>query len=257
MLGLGVYQAPAGPVARKAVACALEVGYRHVDTARIYGNEGDVGEAVRRSGIPRDEVFVTTKLWNSDHGYEETLRACDASLRRLGFDSVDLFLVHWPVPGRREETWKAMTRLLEEGKCRAIGVSNYMVRHLEELLATADAPPAVNQIEISPFLQPRETLALCQRHGIAAEAYSPLTKGRRLDDPRLGALAKRYERTPAQLLVRWGLQHGYVEIPKSVRPARIRENAQVFDFQIAPEDLAALDALDEGLHTGWDPTDAP
>ena len=256
-LGLGVYQAPAGPIARAAVRAALDVGYRLVDTARIYGNEEDVGLAIRESGLPREDVFVTTKLWNSDHGHEAALRACEGSLQRLGLDYVDLYLIHWPVPGRREETWEALVRLRREGKCRSIGVSNYTIQHLEELLDRSGVAPAVNQVEFSPFTYQRELLEFCRRRGIRLEAYSPLTKGQRLGDPRLTSLAVRYRKSPAQILIRWCLQHDLVVIPKSTRPERIRENAAVFDFEIAPQDMAALDAFDERLRTGWDPTGAP
>lgn len=257
VLGLGVFQAASGGETRRAVRWALEAGYRHVDTARIYGNEADVGAALRESGIPREEVFVTTKLWNSDHGYDRTIRACTESLSRLGLAHVDLYLVHWPVQGLRLDTWRAMETLLGEGKCRAIGVSNYMVRHLEELLGKCKVPPAVNQIELSPFLFPPALVELCNDRRIVIEAYSPLTKGLRLRHPAIVAAAKKVGRTPAQVLIRWALEHGFVVLPKSVTQARIAENARVFDFALGPEEMRVLDGLDEGLHTGWDPTDAP
>jgi diketogulonate reductase-like aldo/keto reductase len=257
VLGLGVFQSGPGGETRAAVAHALRAGYRHVDTARIYGNEADVGAALRESGIPRDQVFVTTKLWNADHGYDRTLAACAASLDRLGLERVDLYLVHWPVQGLRLDTWRAMETLLDEGRCRAIGVSNYMIRHLEELLARARVPPAVNQVELSPFNYPADLVRFCQGRGIVLEAYSPLTKGLRLRHRAPVALAKKHRRSPAQVLIRWALEHGFVVLPKSVKPARIEENAAVFDFSLSPEEVSALDALHEGLHTGWDPTDAP
>jgi diketogulonate reductase-like aldo/keto reductase len=257
VLGLGVWNIASGGPTRKAVKAAFEAGYRLVDTAKMYGNEDDVGAAVRESGLPRDEVFITTKLWNSDHGYESTLRAYDASVKRMGLPFVDLYLVHWPVPRLRQETWRAMERLVREGKVVSVGVSNYMVPHLEELLASSDVVPAVNQIELSPFLYPRDVVDFCVKHGIAVEAYSPLTRGHRLSDRRLRSLSEKYDRSPAQVLIRWGLQHGFIEIPKSARPERIRKNAAVFDFEISPEDMRALDSLSEGLHTSWDPTDAP
>jgi diketogulonate reductase-like aldo/keto reductase len=256
-LGLGVYRSRPGDETRAAVEAALELGYRHVDTARVYGNEADVGAALAASGIPRDAVFLTTKLWNDDHGYDATLRACDASLRRLGVERVDLYLVHWPVPGLRRETWRAMERLLADGKARAIGVSNYTVRHLDELLARAKVPPAVNQVELSPFLQQRELVAYCRAHEIQVEAYGPLVRAHRMDDPVVSRIARRHGRTPAQVLVRWCLEQEIVAIPKSVREERIRENADVFGFALDAEDLAALGALDEGYRTSWDPTDAP
>src|SRR6266540_2450750 len=186
--GLGVWQTPVGPTTKKAAA-ALESGYRLVDTAKFYGNEADVGEAVRASGLPRDQVFITTKLWNTDHGYDAALRAFEASRKRLGFPAVDLYLIHWPVTGERRETWRALERVLKEGKARAIGVSNYMIPHLEELLASSDVVPAAEQVELSPFLAQKDLIAFCRMHGIAVEAYSPLTKGHRLGDPRLKAVA--------------------------------------------------------------------
>ncbi len=257
VLGLGVYQSRPGEETHDAVLAALETGYRHVDTARVYGNERDVGDAMAASGVPRSEVFVATKLWNADHGYDATLRACDASLERLGTDKIDLYLVHWPVEGLRHETWRAMERILTEGKARAIGVSNYSVRHLEELLASANDPPSVDQVELHPFLQQRELRAFCGRHGIQVEAYSPLVKARRMDDPVLARIARKHGRTPAQILVRWCVEQGIAVIPKSVRPGRIRENADVFGFRLDPEDRAALDALDAGLRTSWDPSAVP
>ncbi len=256
-LGLGVFRAPAGRVAREAVAAALEAGYRHVDTAAVYGNEADVGAAVAASGLERRRVFVTTKLWNSDHGYDAALRACDASLGRLGLEQVDLYLVHWPVPDLRGETWRAMERILADGKARAIGVSNYTVRHLEELLGRCRVPPAVNQVEFHPFLYQRELLDFCRARGIQLEAYSPLVKAQRMGHPTLRELAARHGRTTAQVLLRWCLEHGLAVIPKSVRRERIEENSRVFHFSLEPEEVALLDALDEGYRTSWDPTAVP
>jgi diketogulonate reductase-like aldo/keto reductase len=257
VLGLGVYQSRPGMETREAVRSALAAGYRHVDTARAYGNEEDVAAGIEESGVRRSEVFVTTKLWNSDHGYDETLRACDASLARLGVEQVDLYLVHWPVQHVRHATWRAMERILADGKARAIGVSNYTIRHLEELLGRAKEPPSVNQVELHPFLAQRELVGWCERHGIVVEAYAPLVKARRMDHPALRRVAARHAKTPAQVLVRWALELGLVALPKSVRPERIRENAEVFDFALGADDRAALDALDEGYRTSWDPTDAP
>lgn len=258
-LGLGVYQSAPGEETRRAVHWALEAGYRHIDTAAAYGNEPAVGEAIRESGLARQEVFVTTKLRNPDHGYHRTFAALEASLERLGFDYVDLYLVHWPVPELRRESWRAMERILAEGRVRAIGVSNYLERHLEELLAEAEVIPAVNQIELSPFnyRSREEVVSLCRQRGIVVEAYSPLTKAMRLDHPVLVRVAQKYGKTPAQVLIRYDLQKDAVVLPKSTHRGRIRENAQVFDFTLQPEDMQALDALDEGLATGWDPTDAP
>lgn len=252
-IGLGVWQTPRGEGTRQAVTAALELGYRHVDTARIYGNEADVGAGVRASGVPRGDLFVTTKLWNDDQGYDSALRAFDASLARLGLDYVDLYLLHWPVAGKRLESWRALERLHADHRARAIGVSNFMPHHLEELLAHAKIVPAVDQIEVSPFLQQRETRAFCARHGIVVEAYSPLTHGLRLDHPAVAAAAARAGRSPAQVLLRWAIQHDLVPLPKSTSENRIRENAAVFDFALDADAMAALDRCEEGLVTGWDP----
>lgn len=256
-VGLGVFRTPRGQTTREIVGEALRRGYRHIDTARVYGNEADVGVAVRESGLPRGEVFVTTKLWNDEQGYDSTLSAFDASLERLGLEQVDLYLLHWPVPGKRLESWRALERLKAEGRVRAIGVSNFMVHHLEELLASAHEPPSVNQVEVSPFLQQRDVRALCAKHGIVVEAYSPLTKGARLAHPELLRVARAVGRTPAQVLLRWGLEHGLVVLPKTTNPDRLTENLGALDFRLGAAELAALDALEEGLATGWDPRAAP
>ncbi len=256
-LGLGVWQSAPGEETQRAVREALAVGYRHVDTARAYRNEADVGEAIRASGVPRREVFVTTKLWNADHGYDKALRAIDRSLASLGLEQVDLYLIHWPVEGLRGDTWRALEKILADGKARAIGVSNYTIRHLDELLARAKVAPAVNQVEFSPFLHQKALLAHCRKHGIQLEAYGPLVRAHRMDHPVVVAVARKHARTPAQVLLRWGLQHDLVVIPKSVRPERIRENADVYGFSLDAADMAELDALDEGYRTSWDPTDVP
>jgi methylglyoxal/glyoxal reductase len=257
ILGLGVYQTPPGRVTENAVKFALSVGYRHVDTARIYGNEADVGKAVRKSGVPREQLFVTTKLWNGDQGYDSTLRACEASLKRLGLDYLDLYLIHFPVPETRKESWKAMKTLLEKGKSRAIGVSNFTIPHLEDLLEEHRLTPAVNQVEFHPFLYQKELLEYCQRKGIQIEAYSPLARGEKLKHPRLTAVAAKYSKSPAQLMIRWSIQHGLVVIPKSTREERIHENSQVFDFEISADDMRSLDSLNEDLRLNWDPTNIP
>jgi diketogulonate reductase-like aldo/keto reductase len=276
ILGLGVYQSVPGKETYEAVSNALQAGYRHIDTAHIYGNERDVGQAVRDSGIPREQIFITTKLWNRDHGYDAALRAFDASLKDIGLDYLDLYLIHWPVrgPGKgsapgvspgaagsisglRTESWRALEDILVSGKCLAVGVSNYTTRHLEELLDVTTVVPAVNQVEFSPFLYQAELLEFCRRNNIQLEAYSPLTQGKRLSHPVLVTLAAKYSRSAAQILIRWAIQHEVVVIPKSVRRDRINENSQVFDFSISAEDMHTLDALNENLHVCWDPTNAP
>jgi len=256
VLGLGVFQTPPGKVTREAVQFALKVGYRHIDTASLYGNEEDVGRGVRDGGVPREEVFVTTKLWNSDHGYDSAISACDKSLRRLGLGYIDLYLIHWPVPELRKETWKAFEELQRRGSCRAIGVSNYTVRHLQEL-GSSEVVPAVNQVEFNPFLYQKELLRFCNDGGIQVEAYSPLTRGRKLQHAAVVEVARRHSKSPAQVMIRWGLQHGLVVIPKSTRPERIKENSEVFDFEISSAEMSKLDSLSEDLHTVWDPTDEP
>ncbi|MGP8077504.1 MAG: aldo/keto reductase [Thermoplasmata archaeon] len=257
-LGLGVFQTPVGETTHRAVRDALSVGYRMIDTATLYGNEADVGAAVRESGLAREEVFVTTKLWYTDHGFDSAQAAARASLERLGLGWIDLYLIHSPranSPDERIASWRALEKLQREGVCRAIGVSNYSVRHLEELRAHTEVVPAVNQVEMHPFVYDPELFAYCEGRGIRIEAYSPLTRGKRLDDPVLNEIATAIHRTPAQVLLRWGLEHGLVEIPKSVHRERIVENAGVFDFSLGARDLARLDALRAGAHvSGWGDT---
>jgi diketogulonate reductase-like aldo/keto reductase len=248
-LGLGVYQSSPGRTTRRAVKYALSIGYRHVDTASLYGNEEDVGIALRESGLDRDEVFITTKVWNSEQGYDCTLRACESSLRRLGFIYVDLYLIHWAVPTLSNETWRAMVNLYQESKVRAIGVSNYDIQDLKELLAKFDIVPATNQVEFHSFLYQQSLLEFCEKNRIQVEAHSPLTRVERLTHPKLSKIAKKYGKTSAQILIRWSLQHGLIAIPKSVHEERIRENCEIFDFQLKPEDMELLDSLNENLRT--------
>ncbi len=253
-LGLGVWRAAAGRETRDAVRWALEAGYRLIDTAHMYGNERDVGEAVRESGVPRSEVFITTKLWNDDHGYDKAVKAFETSRKALGFEQVDLYLIHWPVSELRRESWKALETLYRDGRCRAIGVSNYTVQHLDQLLGDASVVPAVNQVEFHPFLYQKGLLDHGRKHGVQLEAYSPLTRGNRLKEPTIVNLAKKYRKTPAQILIRWCLDHDVVVIPKSANKDRIVENVSVFDFALASDDIAMLDRLSRGLHIAWDPT---
>ncbi|MGA8664327.1 MAG: aldo/keto reductase [Thermoplasmata archaeon] len=260
-VGLGVFQVEPGPVTQRSVRSALDAGYRHVDTAKLYGNEADVGEAIRASGLPRGEVFVTTKLWHTDHGFDEAQAACRASLGRLGLGYIDLYLIHWPTapsPEHRQASWRALERLQTEGMCRAIGVSNYSVRHLEELRAHSDVVPAVDQVELHPFVYDPDLLAYCGRHGIRVEAYSPLTRGKQLDHPTIAAIAQAHARSPAQVLLRWGLQHGVVVLPRSIRAERIQENGRLFDFALTDAEMARLDGLRGGPRvTAWNPADIP
>jgi diketogulonate reductase-like aldo/keto reductase len=253
-LGFGVFQIRPGNETQAAVASALAAGYRHVDTATVYRNEADVGAAIRASGLPPDSVWVTTKLANADHGTATARRAFEASLDRLGMEAVDLYLLHWPHE-RRLESWRVLEQLHAEGLARSIGVSNFLVHHLDELLARASVPPAVNQIELSPFLyrSREDVVRRCLEEGIALEAYSPLTKGRRLDHASVRTIAVEVGRTPAQVLIRWSLQKGLIVLPRSSNAQRIAENAAVFDFVLDDSQMARLDALDEGLTTGWDP----
>jgi diketogulonate reductase-like aldo/keto reductase len=253
-LGLGVYQVTPGDDTRRAVAAALASGYRHVDTAAVYRNEADVGAAIQASGLEPESVWVTTKLANADPGAATARRAFEASLERLGLDGVDLYLLHWPHE-RRLESWRVLEQLHSEQLARSIGVSNFLVRHLDELLAHASVPPVVNQIELSPFLyRTREdTLRRCAENGILVEAHSPLTKGHRLADRTVAGIAVEVGRTPAQVLIRWAVEKELVVLPRSSNPGRIVENAAVLDFALDDAQVAALDALDEGLTTGWDP----
>jgi len=248
-LGLGVYQTPVGETTFHAVRYALKIGYRHIDTAWLYGNEGDVGRALLESGLPREQVFVTSKVWNSDQGYHSTLSACQRTLRRLGLSYVDLYLIHWPVQGMGKETWTAMIKLLKDNKARAIGVSNYEIADLLEIIQNFDVIPSINQIELHPFLFRKELLQFCKMNKIQIEAYSPLTRGNKFNDPTLKSLAKKYNKSSAQILIRWGLQHDFVVIPKSIHENRIKENNQVFDFQLEKTDMELLDSLNEDLHT--------
>jgi diketogulonate reductase-like aldo/keto reductase len=254
-LGYGVWQVPDDEAAR-TVATALEAGYRSIDTAAIYGNEEGTGRAVASSGIPRDELFVTTKLWNSDQGYDSAMRGFDASLDRLGLDYVDLYLIHWPVPSKDAyvDTYKAFEKIHADGRAKAIGVSNFLPEHLERLIAETSVVPAVNQIELHPQLQQSASRAVHERYGIRTEAWSPLGQGRGLlGVPTIVAIAQKHGRSPAQVVLRWHLQLGNVVIPKSVTPARIQENIDVFDFELDADDLAAFAALDEGRRLGPDP----
>jgi len=253
LLGLGVYDIY-GRDAEQTVEWALEIGYRLFDTAAMYKNETPIGHALRHGGVARQEIFITTKVHNDDHGYDATLRAFDLSLARLGCDYIDLYLVHWPLTQTRQQTWKALETLYAQGKVRAVGVANYLLPFLTELATYANVVPAVNQIEFSPYLYLTDELRYCRQHQIQLQAYSPLIRGQRFDDPRLLTLARQYGRTPAQLLIRWALHHGVSAIPKSASRQRLAENFDVFDFSLSPESMARMDGLHENLRVADDPT---
>ncbi len=252
-VGLGVFRSAPGKETEQAVRWALEIGYRHIDTAAFYDNEADVGRAVRDSGLPRESVFVTTKVWNNDQGYERTLKAFDRSRSRLGMDVLDLYLIHWPVKGKSADTWRAMEKLLAGGSVRAVGVSNFLVHHLSELAAGSSIVPAVNQVEFHPFLVQKDLLAHDEKAGIRHEAWAPLSRTRGFADPVIASLAGRYGRTPAQIILRWELQLGVVVIPKSVHRERIEENSRLFDFALDQADVDRITALDAGGRIGPHP----
>lgn len=255
-LGFGVWQVP-DDEAERAVATALEAGYRSIDTAAIYGNEKGTGRGLAASGVARKDLFVTTKLWNAEQGYDSTLRAFDASLDKLGLDYVDLYLIHWPMPAKEKyiDTYKAFEKLHADGRVKSIGVSNFLPEHLEKLIAATSVIPAVNQIELHPHLQQHASREYHAEQGIATEAWSPLGSGKGLlEVPAIVAIAQKHNRTPAQIVLRWHIQVGNVVIPKSVTPSRIKENIDVFDFSLDTEDIAAISALNEDRRVGSDPT---
>lgn len=241
LFGLGTWQLEEGEEARQAVTAALQAGYRLIDTAAAYGNERSVGRAIAESGIDRQEIFLTTKLWNQDHGYDSALTAFRHNLARLGTEYIDLYLIHWPATNHWPDAWRALLTLPKE-QCRAIGVSNFEIEHLEHLRKFSPIMPAVNQVPFSPYHPQRQLLAYCREHGIAFEGYSPLRTAN-LHDPSLLAIARKHGKTPIQILLRWPLQHGVITIPKSAHPERIRENAGIFDFTLDADDMATLDAL--------------
>ena len=253
LFGLGVWAAQSGRETYDATLYALQTGYRHIDTAEMYGNEKDVGDALKDSGLKRDEVFITTKLWDPDKGYDHALKAFDASMKKMNLEYLDLYLIHRPVMGSNLETWKALERIRKDGRCRSIGVSNFAPKHLNELLIKCNERPAVNQIELSPFLQQETIASFCHKENIHLTGYCPLARGRRLDDPKLCLVAEETKKTVAQVMIRWALQRGQSVIPKSVRPERIQENANVFDFNLNEEQMNILNSLEDGFRLCPDP----
>jgi methylglyoxal/glyoxal reductase len=256
-VGLGVFKVQDGEEVVNSIKSALEVGYRSIDTAQVYGNEDGVGKAIAESSVPREELFITTKLWNAHHGYESTLAAFDESMRKLGLDYLDLYLIHWPLPsqGKYIETWKALEKLYKDGRVRAIGVSNFKIHHLEDILANCEIKPMVNQVEYHPRFNQREVHQFCKNHGIQLEAWSPLMQGGLFDEPVIVELANKYNKSAAQIIIRWDIQTGVVTIPKSVKPHRIAENADIFDFELSSEDMEKVNALNTDQRMFADPDD--
>ncbi|MFC9599086.1 aldo/keto reductase [Peribacillus butanolivorans] len=252
-LGFGVFKVKNGSETVESVKKAIEVGYRSIDTAAIYENEEGVGQAIRESGISREELFITSKVWNTDQGYETTLQAFDDSLKRLGLEYLDLYLIHWPGKDKYLETWKALEKLYNEGKVKSIGVSNFHVHHLEKLLENSEIKPVVNQIELHPLLTQVEIRDYCEKHDIKVEAWSPLGRGSLIEEPTINHIAKKHGKSSAQVLIRWHLQHEIVVIPKSITPSRIEENAQVFDFSLSLNEMNQIDALNKNERFGSNP----
>ena len=252
-VGLGVFKVTEGEEVVQSVKAAIKNGYISIDTAAIYKNEEGVGQAIKESGVPREELFITSKVWNSDQGYESTLAAFETSLNKLGLDYLDLYLIHWPGKNKYKETWKALEKLYKDGRVRAIGVSNFLVHHLEDLISTAEIKPMVNQVEFHPHLTQKELLAYCKKEGIQMEAWSPLKQGQLLNEPVLEDLAHKYNKSVAQVILRWDLQHGVVTIPKSIKEHRIIENADIFDFELSAEDMDKIDGLNQDSRAGSHP----
>jgi len=251
-LGLGVWKTKEGEEVIQSVKSAIAAGYRSIDTAAIYGNEEGVGQAIRESGVSRDELFITTKVWNDDQGYEQTLQAFETSRKKLGLDFLDLYLVHWPGKDKYLDTWKALIHLQKEGLVRSIGVSNFQIRHLQHIIEDTGVVPVVNQVELHPLLSQKELLSYARENGIVLEAWSPLMQGN-LDQPKLVEIAEKYGKTVAQVILRWDIQNGVIVIPKSVKEHRIRENAGIFDFELSAEDMAVIDGLNQNKRFGSNP----
>ncbi|WP_275440316.1 aldo/keto reductase [Paenibacillus sp. ACRRY] len=252
-LGFGVFKVKDGEEVVEAVKTAIQAGYRSIDTAKAYNNETGVAQGIRESGVAREDLFITTKVWNSDQGYESTLAAFEASMERLELEYLDLYLIHWPVKGKYKDTWRALEKLHREGRIRAIGVSNFQIHHLEDLMMDATIKPAVNQVELHPLLIQSELRDYCSRHQIQIEAWSPLGQGNLLEHPLLQDIAAKYGKSPAQVILRWDLQNGIVTIPKSVTPQRIRDNADLYDFELTAEEVEQINGLNENKRFGSDP----
>ena len=252
-LGLGVYKMTDPGQTVEAITYAIETGYRAIDTAAIYENERETGEAIRHSGVPRDELFITSKVWNTDQGYDGTLRAFETSLKKLGLDYLDLYLTHWPVSEKYVDTYKAIERLYDEKLIRTTGVSNHHAHHLEKILVKANVAPMVNQIELHPYLTQEPLRAFCEENGIAVTSWSPLARGKLLAEPTLLTIGEQYGKTPAQVIIRWHLQNNLIVIPKSVTPERISENNEVADFELSSEEMASINALNRDERTGTNP----
>ncbi|MET3194733.1 aldo/keto reductase [Bacillus sp. OAE603] len=252
-IGLGVFKVNDGEEVVQSVKAALSNGYKSIDTAAIYGNEEGVGQAIKDSNIPREELFITTKLWNSDQGYESTLNAFETSIQKLGLDYLDLYLIHWPGKDKYKETWKAFEKLYKDGRVRAIGVSNFQIHHLEDLMSSSEIKPMVNQVEYHPHLTQSELLSFCKKEGIQLEAWSPLKQGQLLKDPTLEEIARKYNKSVAQVILRWDLQNGVVTIPKSIKEHRIIENANIFDFYLEDEDMERISGLNIDSRAGSHP----
>ncbi|MET3938737.1 diketogulonate reductase-like aldo/keto reductase [Paenibacillus sp. PvP094] len=252
-LGFGVFKVKDGEEVVEAVKTAIQAGYRSIDTAKAYNNETGVAQGIRESGVAREDLFITTKVWNSDQGYESTLAAFEASMERLELEYLDLYLIHWPVKGKYKDTWRALEKLHREGRIRAIGVSNFQIHHLEDLMTDATIKPAVNQVELHPLLIQSELRDYCNKHQIQIEAWSPLGQGNLLEHPLLQDIAAKYGKSPAQVILRWDLQNGIVTIPKSVTPQRIRENADLYDFELTADEVEQINGLNENKRFGSDP----
>ncbi|MGB3775449.1 MAG: aldo/keto reductase [Leeuwenhoekiella sp.] len=254
-LGLGVWQSDQGDEVINAVKWALEAGYRHIDTAAAYKNEEGVGKAIKESDVPRDDIFVTSKLWNDDQGYESTLEAFETTMKKLDLEVLDLYLIHWPVEGKYKDTWRAIEKLYNDGRIRAIGVSNFLQTHLEDLMKDAEVKPMVDQLEFHPWLVQKELQDFCKKNDIQYEGWSPLMQGKLFEENIVNDIAKKHGKSPAQIVLRWDLQNGVITIPKSVKEDHIKSNMEVFDFELSKDEMTTIDNMDKGERLGPDPAD--